>query len=382
MEEYPWIKFELDTRRFPYGLWFRLGQCVSKCRHIRRVPLLPELRKRLHQVYLAKGVHATTAIEGNTLSEQQVMDAIEGKLKVEDSRKYLQQEVENILEACNDIAQGLVKDEYLELTPDMLCGFNAMVLKDVPCDDGVVPGELRKYRVGVGPYRAPAAGDVRVLIEEFCKWINGIKSKDVPQVDSVALSIAKAILAHVYIAWIHPFGDGNGRTARLVEFAILLGAGVPSPAAHLLSNHYNATRSEYYRQLDRTSKSGGDLIAFFEYAINGFYDGLNEVIGYLIRQVEIISWEHYIFEYYRELPSKDSNKRQRNVVLAISRQPEPISKDKLEELTAKIYLDSKKMKNTFTRDLNSILKTGLVVEDGGLYRPDLDPIVKRLPFSV
>ena len=58
------------------------------------------------------------------------------------------------------------------------------------------------------------------------------------------------------------------------------------------------------------------------------------------------------------------------------------SKDKLEELTAKIYLDAKKTKNTFTRDLNLILKTGLVVEEDGLYKADLYPIVKRLPFSV
>ncbi len=188
MEEYPWIKFELDARRFPYGLWFRLGQCVSKCRHIRRVPLLPEVSDRLHRVYFAKGVHATTAIEGNTLSEQQVMDAIEGKLQVEDSRKYLQQEVENVLEACNGIALGLGKGEYGELTPDMLCSFNAMVLKEVPCDEGVVPGELRKHRVGVGSYRAPAAGDVRELLEEFCKWINGIKSESYRQVDAVEFS--------------------------------------------------------------------------------------------------------------------------------------------------------------------------------------------------
>jgi hypothetical protein len=70
-------------------------------------------------------------------------------------------------------------------------------------------------------------------------------------------AILKAMVAHLYLAWTHPFGDGNGRTARLIEFHILLSAGVPSPAAHLFSNHYNQTRAEYYRQLDRASKSGG-----------------------------------------------------------------------------------------------------------------------------
>jgi Fic family protein len=62
------------------------------------------------------------------------------------------------------------------------------------------------------------------------------------------MALMKAILTHLYIAWIHPFGDGNGRTARLAELQILLAAGMPMPASHLLSNHYNTTRTDLYRQ--------------------------------------------------------------------------------------------------------------------------------------
>ncbi len=56
-----------------------------------------------------------------------------------------------------------------------------------------------------------------------------------------------AILAHLYIAWIHPFGNGNGRLARLIEVQILSESGVvPLVATNLLSDHYNKTRSAYY----------------------------------------------------------------------------------------------------------------------------------------
>ncbi|WP_433223897.1 Fic family protein [Dactylosporangium sp. CS-047395] len=47
------------------------------------------------------------------------------------------------------------------------------------------------------------------------------------------LAMIKAMLAHLYLAWIHPFGDGNGRTARLIESQLLLQAGVPVPAANV-----------------------------------------------------------------------------------------------------------------------------------------------------
>jgi Fic/DOC family len=50
-------------------------------------------------------------------------------------------------------------------------------------------------------------------------------SRDIPGTEI----LVKAILAHLYIAWIHPFGDGNGRAARLMELRILLEAGVPMP---------------------------------------------------------------------------------------------------------------------------------------------------------
>ena len=54
---------------------------------------------------------------------------------------------------------------------------------------------------------------------------------------ATAYAILKAIFAHLYLVWIHPFGDGNGRTARLLEFHILTAASLPYPVTHLLSNY-------------------------------------------------------------------------------------------------------------------------------------------------
>jgi len=62
--------------------WIVLGECHSKCEHLAGVALAPDVDKYLHRVYLAKGVAATTAIEGNTLSEQQVLQHLEGTLQV------------------------------------------------------------------------------------------------------------------------------------------------------------------------------------------------------------------------------------------------------------------------------------------------------------
>jgi hypothetical protein len=107
--------FEKTHPRFRINLgdvgpefWLCLGEAVSKCEHLARVPLRPATAEKLHQLYLAKGAAATTAIEGNTLSEDEVLRAVEGRLEVPPSKEYQKQEVENIIVACNRISEQIM----------------------------------------------------------------------------------------------------------------------------------------------------------------------------------------------------------------------------------------------------------------------------------
>jgi len=381
LEKYPWISFKVNLEGLSFVTWMLLGQCISKCEHIKKIPLMPSISEELHKVYLVKGVAATTAIEGNTLTEEQVRDILEGKAKIENSKKYLQQEVENIIQACNQIGRNIKAPKYNSISEDLLCELNRTVLRDMPVEKEIKPGVYRSHRAGVGGYHAPEASDVPALMEAFCNWLKNLNI-ETEHLDKVIAGTIKAIATHLYIALIHPFGDGNGRTARLMEFMILLSSGVPSPAAHLLSNHYNLTRTEYYRQLDKVSKTSGDVRDFFTYAIQGFRDGLQDVINVIIEQVQIVSWEHYVFERFRELPDNDASKRQRSLLIQLSRQAKPLARNEIEKLTAKIYLDRGKTKNSFTRDWNSLRRTNLIIEKDGKYSPNFFLILNRLPFSL
>ena len=285
-----------------------------------------------------------------------------------------------MLAACQAITRRLQEGREIRLTPSMLCDYNGWVLAEgVPSAEGAIPGKMRQDQRVVGTYRPPAASDVPGLLSRFCDWVNGLPCP--VDLDPMAFAILKAIAAHLYIEWIHPFGDGNGRTGRLAEFTLLLAHGVPSPAAHLLSNHYNHTRTEYYRQLDRTSKTGGGIRDFFMYAINGFRVGLQEVIDSVIAQTTLISWEHYVHERFRDLPAKDRLKRQRDVLIQVSRQARPLTRKEIETLVAKTYMGAGKKVNTITRDLNELKDMGLLVEQEGCYAANLGLIAQRLPLS-
>src|SRR5258708_188060 len=88
-QTHPWLKFAADFRSAPPHFWMLLGECQSKCEHIAGVPLQPDTAEELYKIYLAKGALATTAIEGNTLSEEEVRKHLDGKLQLPPSLEEL-----------------------------------------------------------------------------------------------------------------------------------------------------------------------------------------------------------------------------------------------------------------------------------------------------
>ena len=375
MGQYPWINFGFNLNNLNFNSWIQLGECFSKCEHIAKIPLRPEISKIMHYTYLAKGVLATTAIEGNTLTEDEVRMLLDKKLTVLPSREYLKQEVDNIITLCNEIKDSIRQSKSFSITVEEICRYNKVVLNNVLREgqEYVIPGEFRKYPVVVGSYKAVDHEDIPELMQKLCDWLNSKEFEIVKNKPPIINGIIKAIIAHLYIAWIHPFGDGNGRTARILEFAILSCSGVPSPAAQLLSNHYNLTRNEYYLQLDAASKKN-NVFNFLSYAIQGLRDGLVEQLGYIFIQVLQISWENFIYETFREYKhSQVTTKRRRALVLELSRH-EPVPLDKLTSMSPNIseyYKDRSQM--TLVRDINALMnELKLIVKEEKGYRAKIE----------
>ena len=383
LESHGWISFELNLREMPWLFWEQLGEAKSKCLHIERTPIPPGISQELSSLYLAKGALASTAIEGNTLSEEQALQAVEGQLRLPLSQEYKRREIENIVVACREIAAEVMEKRAFEITPLRLAELNNQVLEGLELDEGVVPGNLREDSVVVGNvYRGAPSGDCEFLVERLCEWLN---SEDfAPREDrreTFMRAFLRAVLAHVYIAWIHPFGDGNGRTARLVEFGVLTAAGVPAISAQLLSNHYNATRDVYYRQLDQASRSGGDLTGFLSYAVQGFVDGLEEQLE-RVRQVNYNSaWREYVDELFEE-PSTAAKRRRRELVLSLPTRV-AVKRSEIPRLTPELaVLYSNKQAKTVTRDLNALEEMGLIERTAEGVRAMSEVMLGFLPPAV
>jgi Fic family protein len=377
---HPWLIFDLQAARFPARVWMLLGEAASKCKHIGGVPLAPHIAEQFHRVFLAKGARATTAIEGNTLTEDQVLAQVEGKLSLPTSQKYLQQEVQNIIDGCNWLIDDLATNGAREITPEFCCELNSRVLNGLGLEEGISPGEIRRHSVVVGNvYRGAPPEDCMFLLEKLCEVLEQTKAPT--EDDAPATAILKALFAHIYMALIHPFGDGNGRTARLLEYYILLEHRFPSPTGHLLSNHYNLTRTQYYAELDRISKTSGETQSFVVYALQGFVDGLKEQIETIKQEQLAVAWENYVYHQFQGKKSP-SHARQRELVLHLGVTGEPVKISDIMGLSPRLAKEyAGKTEKTLSRDVNALVQMRLIRRmPGRRVRANTDTIKAFLPW--
>ncbi len=382
MKEYPHILFQKNWNLDEETI-FMLGQCDAIVQAIASAPIKPAYREMLLSVSLRKGARATTAIEGNTLSEDEVEKIAEGK-NLPPSKEYLQIEVQNVLNALTMIGKEVIREgKEVLLSLELIESFHAHIGKGLGDHFEAVPGKFREagHNVVVGKYRPPLGEDVKALMIRLCDWMRETFRYE-NRNQSFQEQIVQAIVAHIYIAMIHPFGDGNGRTARLLEFYILLRAGLPDIASHILSNHYNDTRQEYYRQLDLCAQNR-DLSGFIKYAVLGFRDGLQTVLQIIQHNMLGVSWQNYIYE---SLDSKKAEgktraivKRRRTLALCFPTEKWASIDEIMNEIAPITKEYAKLSRATLLRDIADLTKLSIIRRQSDKYKANIEIMSGFMP---
>ncbi len=298
--------------------------------------------------------------------------------------------MDNVLSAFNKMLGNIANKKTPALTPDWISEANRQLLSGLEghLEEGVVPSEIPSFSVGVFRYRGAPREDCALLLDQLYKWLEedhwSLNLND-QYSNRIASAVLRAVYIHLYLAWIHAFGDGNGRTARLAEFMILAREGIPSPCAHLLSDHYNLTRSEYYRQLDRSSraKSGrGNPMDFPYYSMEGLVDGLRKQNRTVERMQAHLAWEHYVYTRFKQIPQSIAMRRRREVALALSKASRPVHKKDITDLTpnlARLYA-SKTIK-TLARDMNWLVERDFLERLSTGYRAQVEKMYTFRPMT-
>lgn len=244
---------------------------------IDRAKILPQQEIKLRRQAIIRMTHHSTEIEGNKLNMGQV-EALYAKKKVDAPDRDIY-EVKNYLNALKFIEKTV--EEKQPITEKVILKIHKLV-----ADKTLAPQFCGHYRPGpiyvvrrrLGMpqetlYTGPEAKRVPQLISEFIAWLKESEKQEISPV-------LVAAIAHMEIAAIHPFNDGNGRTARALATLILYQRGYDFRRLFALEDFYNTDRPSYYKaiNLGKTyDERRTDITSWLEYFVKGFKKEIDEV---------------------------------------------------------------------------------------------------------
>lgn len=240
--------------------------------------------------------HYTTHIEGTHLTLDQSERLLSGhevsSADPEDVRELLNYKkafdlVADYLGSGEAIREGLIREIHKRLVEDVR-GNSAM------------PGEYRKIQNYVANsktkeiiYTPPPAYQVPLMMSELVDWL-----KQEQEINPVLMAgIAQFQLVHI-----HPFLDGNGRTARLLSTLFLYKTGYDFKRLFTISEYYDRDRGNYYKAIQSVRENNMDMTTWLEYFVNGLATQLQEVQnrGQEVMKLDILTIQHNLSKREKE----------------------------------------------------------------------------------
>ncbi|MCK4546563.1 MAG: Fic family protein [Candidatus Eisenbacteria sp.] len=220
---------------------------------------------------LVREAHHTTHIEGTQLTLEESDRLLAGQT-VPEAQPDDVQELLNYRRAFDFVAEYL--DSSDRVTEGLICEIHKHLVQGVRGDEAG-PGRYRtdqNYVVdrvtGSLIYKPPPADDVRPMMAELVTWLNA---------EQEIHPVLVAAIAQFRLLHIHPFGDGNGRTSRLLSTLCLYRAGYDFKRLFAISEYYDRNRPAYYAAIQGVRDSGMDMTEWLEYFSVGLATQMREI---------------------------------------------------------------------------------------------------------
>lgn len=245
---------------------------------VSHIPIMPKQELKLRREALIRMIHSSTSIEGNILNRYEVKKVLAGE-KVDAPQRDIF-EIKNYRDAIHYISKFVERKR--KITARTILQIQGMVTKNTLDKDKC--GHFRKGDVYVVSrrgnkiikvsYTGPEAKQVPKLVKDLVVWLEKAAKKNI-------CPIIVAGIAHSEIAAIHPFADGNGRTARLLATLILYQRGYDFRKLFALEDYYNQNRPAYYKAIhlgkNYKERLEADSTNWLEYFVKGFKGEMENV---------------------------------------------------------------------------------------------------------
>ncbi len=299
----------------------------------------------MQQRALVLEAHHTTHIEGTHLTLDQSQRLLAGEkppgVEIDDAK-----EVVNYRKAFDLVADYLGSGD--PLTEGLVREIHKRLVRGVR-GNAATPGEYRRVQNYVANsvtkeiiYTPPPPQQVPPLMAEFVSWLNA---------EQEVHSILVAGVAQFQLVHIHPFLDGNGRTARLLSMLCLYRKGYDFKRLFTLSEYYDRDRSSYYRAIQSVRGHDLDLTDWLEFFTLGLSSQLAEVQnkGESLIRLDVLANKHKL------------SARQRIALELAANRPE----FRIEDFEAKCPGTHRR---SLQRDLRTLIEKHLLVAEGATNR--------------
>ncbi len=248
--------------RITTGILKNIGLVEAAKEVIENAPLIPSWEMKFREEAMVRAAHYGTALEGNDLSMNEAKIIVEREV---DSVKSAEEhgvvaedrDVQEVINYRNVLEQVNRLSNVKEYTEEMLLGIHKSVVERIVSKEDA--GEYRKTQVvlrnsitGEVGFRPPNALEVPFLIEEFLRWLNGEYGRN-------EHPVLRAAVTHYVLAAVHPFVEGNGRTARAFATLIMFAEGYDIKRLFALEEYFDKHADEYYGSLMEVSNQSVHL---------------------------------------------------------------------------------------------------------------------------
>ncbi len=232
----------------------------------------PKVFFQLKHIFHTLESIGSARIEGNNTT---IAEYIETKLEVNNNIPSGIREIQNIEKAMAFIEENVMNNPINRAFVSEMHKMIVDGLQPPPAGEGdLTPGEYRKINLKINK-STHLPPDWLKVNDYMTELLDFIERKDSPKYD-----LLKAAIAHHRFVWIHPFGNGNGRTVRLFTYAMLVKTGfnvnvgrIINPTAVFCSN-----RNDYYNHLAEADTGTEDaMISWSEYVLNGLKEEIKKI---------------------------------------------------------------------------------------------------------
>jgi Fic family protein len=243
--------------------------------HLRKLSLqgstTPWLFFQLKQIFHLLESVGSARIEGNRTT---ISEYVEQKIHASEQRQERFSEIANVEAAMDFIEKNIQTGS--KITNSIIRELHKLTVVELSSskEGDRTPGEYRSWSVEIAKsnHSPMDAMHVNLYMEELLTFIN---HDHPPQYDLIKIAIA-----HHRFAWIHPFGNGNGRTVRLLTYALLIKYGFNVQEGQLLNPTavFCNDRQKYYEMLAVADKGDVESISMWcEYVLVGIRDEITKV---------------------------------------------------------------------------------------------------------